>query len=253
MGSDRPESDGDTPRRFGSYTTARVSAGRVERAERHVRRLRRDAARLGLPRPDPEEAEHLLVETARRAFGRANGIVRVEWSREGDGPPALVGSSRGLGEDLDRWRACCAETVHPGPEARGGAKSVAVEAYTLARDEIRDRGVNEVLLFDRAGFVVEGARSNLLVVDEEGRLLTPDPALGAVDGLGLEIVREQHPQIAPAQLRREDLLQARELLAVNAVRGVVPIVLLDDEPVGSGRPGPFSKRLREPFFRPRTG
>jgi D-alanine transaminase len=252
MAIDRAESD-DTPRRFGSYTTARVSAGRVERVERHVRRLRRDAARLALPPPDATQAEHLLLETARRSFGRGDGIVRVEWSREDDALPALIATSRPLGEDPDRWRACCAETVHPGPEARCGAKFVAVEAYTLARDEIRTRGVHEVLLFDRAGFVVEGAHSNLLVVDEEGRLLTPDPALGAVDGLGLEIVREQHPQIAHGRLRREDLQQARELLAVNAVRGVVPIVLLDDEPVGSGRPGDVSKRLREPFFRPRSG
>ena len=88
MAIDRAESD-DTPRRFGSYTTARVSAGRVERVERHVRRLQRDAARLGLPPPDATQTEHLLLETARRAFGPGDGIVRVVLAEEARGDYVL--------------------------------------------------------------------------------------------------------------------------------------------------------------------
>jgi D-alanine transaminase len=78
--------------------------------------------------------------------------------------------------------------------------------------------------------------------------VTPDLELGPVEGLGLEIVRESTPEIAPARLELPDVHEARELIAVNAVRGVVPIVELDGEPLGDGEPGPWARRLRAMFF-----
>ena len=40
---------------------------------------------------------------------------------------------------------------------------------------------------------------------------------------------------------------AQELMSVNSVRGVVPIVELDGRPVADGQPGPWSRRLRNLF------
>ena len=42
---------------------------------------------------------------------------------------------------------------------------------------------------------------------------------------------------------RETLHAARELVAVNAVRGARPITELDGRPVGNGRPGPLARQL----------
>jgi len=64
------------------------------------------------------------------------------------------------------------------------------------------------------------------------RIVTPARALGGVEGLGLECVREGPWPIAEAEIRAETLRDARALLAVNAVRGVVPITRLDERPVG---------------------
>ncbi|MGE5549274.1 MAG: hypothetical protein ACM3ZC_01935 [Bacteroidota bacterium] len=42
----------------------------------------------------------------------------------------------------------------------------------------------------------------------------------------------------------EDLLTADEAFLSNAVLGVAPLVLLDGEPVGGGRPGPVTLGIR---------
>ena len=126
-----------------------------------------------------------------------------------------------------------------------------VQAYDLGRAEVHEGRYDEVLLFDEDGLLVEGCHSNFLVVTEAGDVVTPDLALGGVEGLGLSIVRENHPEIGFARLRAEDLDSARELMSVNAVRGVVPIVELDDRAIGDGEPGPWAARLGAGLARPR--
>jgi D-alanine transaminase len=234
--------------RIGSFTTARVERGRPTRAERHAARLRRDALRLGLEAPGRGEVERLLTDTARRALGCGDGMVRIEWSRVSSASPSLRAFARPLGDEPDRWRAGVARTPHPGPGTRAHTKHVDVPAYDRAREEAGARGVDEVLLFDANGRLVEGGRTNLLLVTADARLVTPDLELGPVEGLGLEIVRENAPTVAPARLDLADVRAARELIAVNAVRGVVPIVELDGEPVGDGAPGRWARRLRAMFF-----
>jgi len=240
-------STGNEIPRFGSYTTARITGGRVERVERHATRLRRDADRLGLPQPTRIEIESLLVEAARSAFGSGDGILRIEWSRRGDDPPKLLALPRALGPEPECWIATISKATHPGPEQRHNTKHVDVAAYDLARQEIREWQCDEVLLFDRDDLLVEGARSNLLLVTESGRLVTPDLALGAVEGLGLDVVLESRPEIGVARLSPDDVARARELISVNVVRGVVPIVELDGRPIADGQPGPWARRLRNLF------
>jgi branched-subunit amino acid aminotransferase/4-amino-4-deoxychorismate lyase len=212
--------------------------------------LRRDADRLGLPQPAQIEIESLLVESARSAFGTGNGIVRIEWSRSLDDQPQLIATPRALGPEPEYWIAAVSKTVHPGPERRHNAKCVDVAAYDHAREEVRESGLDEMLLYDSQGRLVEGSRSNILVVTESGRLVTPDPALGGVEGLGLTIVLENRPDLAFAELRLEDVAGARELLAVNVVRGVVPIADMSGQPIADFKPGAWATRLRG-LFTPR--
>ncbi len=154
---------------------------------------------------------------------------------------------RPIGPEPDCWLAAASEVTHPGPERRRNTKHVDVTAYDVAREEVAKLGLDEVLLFDSGGLLVEGSRSNFLVVTEAGRLVTPDPALGAVEGLGLTIVLENHPTIDFAKLSRDDVACSRELLSINIVRGVVPIVRLGDHPIAQGEPGPWAIRLRHLF------
>jgi branched-subunit amino acid aminotransferase/4-amino-4-deoxychorismate lyase len=124
---------------------------------------------------------------------------------------------------------------------------VNVAAYDLARAEVHESNLDEMLIFDADGLLVEGGRSNFILVTESGRLVTPDLSLGAVEGLGLTIVLENRPEIVFAKLTENDVASARELMSVNVVRGVVPIVEFAGRPIADGQPGPWARRLQNLF------
>lgn len=223
----------------GCYTTARFRAGRVRFLARHAARLARDAARLGIGALRPERVAEGLTAAGRAAFGeRGDGVVRIQASRDGAGALHLTAVPRGLGPEPASWSAGLCSLVHEGPMPWSGAKVTNHLLFALAGDEARERSLDEVFLLDRDGYAIEGSRASLVIVDAGGGAATPDPARGGVAGLGLEVLRERAPEIRSRHLSRRDLLRAREIVAVNAVRGPRPVVRLDGRPVGDGTPGP---------------
>ena len=227
----------------GCFTTARISNGRPRFAARHARRLRRDAAGLGLPAVECDFVLRALVETGRAAFGDRDGVVRVQASRDSAGGLQLTAVPRALGPERASWRARRAPFAHEGPMPWSGAKVSNHLLYALAAQSARDAGLDEAILLDRAGYLVEGSRSNILVVDEAGRVSLPDLARGGVAGVAREVLCERAPEIEIRHVPETEMATASELIAINAVRGARPIVSLDGCTVGDGEPGPVARRL----------
>jgi D-alanine transaminase len=228
----------------GAYTSARVEAGRVRFAERHARRLARGARALGLGELAEQRVLRAFTELARAAFGEAPGVVRLQASRDAEGTLHLVGVPRALGPETDAWSAVVVRLPGAsGPGAAGGAKVASRLAQALAIDAARAAGADEALLLDAAGRLVEGARTNAIVVGADGRLATPPLALGAVAGIAREVLLERVPELEERVVLEPELRRAREIVATNSVRGARPVVRLDGAPVGDGRPGPWARRL----------
>lgn len=227
----------------GCYTSVRIAGGRPRFEERHLRRLARGAAALGLGRFDPEAARRALRALAAAALPGGEGAVRLSLSRDGTGSLRLAAVARGLGHDPAVWSAIRSPIPHEMPPLPGGHKLTSHLVCALAAEAARRAGADEALLFDRAGFLVEASRSNVVLVDAEDRLLTPPLSRGCVAGVAREVLCERvslcERDIGPAALR-----EACALFAINAVRGARPIARLDGEPIGD--PGhPFAARLSE--------
>jgi branched-subunit amino acid aminotransferase/4-amino-4-deoxychorismate lyase len=225
----------------GCYTGVRIAAGRARYEERHLRRLARGAHALALGDFDPELARRALRELSAAALPGGEGIIRLQLSRDPRRGLRLVGVPRGLGHDPEVWSAIRAPIRHEGPIVAGGHKLTNRLIHVLATDAARAAGADEALLFDRDGWLVEASRSNVVLVDAQGELLTPPLARGGVAGVAREVLMERLPlrerDLGPAALR-----EARALFAINAARGAKPIGKLDGEPVGD--PGhPAGKQL----------
>lgn len=227
----------------GCYSTARWTGDGIRFAERHLARLARDAAALGIGDVDAATARRAFQELGEAAFGAAAGVVRLQASRDATGAVHLIGVARALGDETDRWRAVALPFPHDGATPYGGAKVSNRLVHTLAGDHVRAAGVDEGLLFDGAGRLVEGTRTNLVFVDGSEAPATPPDGRGAVAGVALGVAREAVPEIAERDCPRDGLDALRELVALNAVRGAVAIVEIDGKPVGDGRPGPWAARL----------
>lgn len=227
----------------GCYTTARFAAGRVRHALRHAQRLVRDARLLGIGELDEAGCARALLELGGAAFGAGEGIVRLQASRDARGEPHLVGIPRPLGRLREVWSALAAPFPHPGPSPWSAAKASGQLHHALARDAAREGGADEALLFDAANRLVEGSRSSVFLVQGDGALITPPLARGGVAGIARAIVLERVPEAAERDATRAMLAQAHEIIAVNAVRGALPLRWSEGGSSAAARGG-WAVRLR---------
>ncbi|HKE10548.1 MAG TPA: aminotransferase class IV, partial [Myxococcota bacterium] len=116
--------------------------------------------------------------------------------------------------------------------------------FDLAREAARSAGADDALLFDTGGRLVEGARTNAIVVLHDGTLATPPLSRGAVAGIVREILCERMPELVERDVSLRELVRARELVLTNAVRGAVSVVSLDGHRLGSGAPGQAAAQFR---------
>ena len=124
-------------------------------------------------------------------------------------------------------------------------KTTSLLANVLLRQMAVEAGATECLLI-RDGYLTEGAASNAMVV-VDGILLAPPRNHLLLPGITYELVLEIAAQrgipfeerpVTEAELRR-----ASEIMMTSSTREIVPITMLDGQPVGNGRPGPVSQKL----------
>ena len=171
----------------------------------------------------------------------------MQASQDGDRGVHLTAVPRAIGDEPEMWRACVAPIVHEGRMPWSGAKVTNHLLFALAGEHAAAHGCEEALMLDREGYLVEGSRSNVVVVDEQGDVVTPELSRGGVAGVGLEVLREGMPAIRERHVAGSELARAREIVAVNAVRGPRAVVSLSGRAVGDGRSGPVARRLAELF------
>lgn len=230
----------------GCYTSVRIRDGRPRFADRHLRRLQDGAAALRLGRVEKLDFEKALADLA-ATFADGEGIVRLQVSCDADGGVHLTGLPRGLGDEPPAWHAVTSTLRHAGEVLPGGYKLTNRVVLALAARQADEAGADEALLFDADDRLVEGSRSNILVVAADGVPCAPPEASGAVGGIALQVASERLPELRRRPIERAALAAAKEIVALNAARGARPITRLDDRPVADGQPGPWAARLRGVF------
>ena len=118
-----------------------------------------------------------------------------------------------------------------------------------AQFEALDRGAELAVVGDGAGHVTEGHGFNIFAVSSGG-LRTPRH--GALQGITretvIDICRELTIPCTEDHLSESFVRSADELFATSTAGGVMPITKLHDIPVGDGRPGPITRRIRERYW-----
>jgi len=115
--------------------------------------------------------------------------------------------------------------------------------------EAYDRGARYPILLDADGRVTEGAGYNVFAL-VDGRLLTP--VSGTLQGITrktvMELASEQGLEVEAKEISEEEFRRGTELFATTTAGGVMPITSLDGEPVGDGRVGQVTRRLRDAYW-----
>ncbi len=131
------------------------------------------------------------------------------------------------------------------------AKAVAnYTASTLAKMDAGKKGFDEAVMLDQNGFVAECTGENIFTV-KNGRIFTPPPE-SALAGITRESVMEisANEKIAVEEkfFGTDFLLGADEVFITGTAAEIVPIREIGGAQIGSGKPGPVTKKLQEIYF-----
>lgn len=240
----------------GVYEVIPVYALRPFRLHEHLRRLQDSLDGIQLHNPLELPQWLTAIEAVISAQPFADQWVYIQVTR-GPGPrdhafPAIVQPTVFIMSN---------ELTTPGPALResGVAAVTAVDnrwlrcdlkttsllANVLLRQQSVDAGAAETLLL-RDGQLIEGSVSSIFIVSD-GVIRAPAKSNLMLPGITYDVVldicqRHDLPlhvgPISEAELRAAD-----EVWLTSSSREVLPITLLDGQPVGSGRPGPLFARV----------
>jgi branched-chain amino acid aminotransferase len=248
-----------------AYETIRTYGGRPFEWDRHLRRLRASATRLGFGIP-PSNAELLarldavLLRAAnpesyiRLIVSRGVGDISYHFERV-KGPTVVMVVKPHLPFPESHYTqgvdVALVDVRRNHPSALDPAiKSSNLLNNVLAVREAQSRGAEEALLLNQEGRLAEGASTNVFLV-RGGAVTTPPLAAGILAGITREVVLELGAGLGllvrEDPLGPDDLREAEEAFLTSSTREVVPIRRVDGHPVGEGRPGPITLRILEAF------
>ena len=249
-----------------TYDVVGVWNGAFFRLDDHLARFERSCAELRLTLPySREEMTEILLDLV-RISGLRESYVEVLCTR--GVPPAGSRDPRTFQnrfyayaipyvwvlrpEDAETGMdAVIARTVQRIPTASVDptVKNFHWGDLTRGLYEAYDRGARYPILLDGQGNVAEGPGFNVFAL-VDGRLLTPES--GALEGITrktvMELAAEEGIPVEACVISEAEFRRGAELFATTTAGGVMPITSLDGEPVGDGKVGPVTRRLRDAYW-----
>jgi D-alanine transaminase len=245
-----------------AYEVFRLYRGRRWLEAEHLARLRRSLAELDF---GPYELERLIERMDRTVLASEiqEGTVYVQITRGvaprshpfpdpsvpptelivirryDDGPTARLRQvgARVISQPDLRWKRC-------------DIKSTNLLANVLAFEAARRAGCDEAILVDSAGFVTEATHSSLLWVRNgqlegtpEGHEILP----GMTRQLVIRLARSLEIRFSSSRVKLADLAGADEFILFGTTTEVLPVVRIDDRPIGTAQPGPVARRLGDAY------
>jgi D-alanine transaminase len=246
------------------YEVVEVLGGKLVDATRHLQRLERSLSELRIPMPMSRGALlHVIAQVITRNRVRdgtvylqvTRGEGRREFSFPGPGvSPTLVVLARPQSRNAIAALAETGIAVKTMPDRRWGRcdiKTVMLLPACLAKDAAKREGAREAWFVDDAGFITEGASSNAWIVTRDGALVTrhlDEKILGGITrATALDVAKAEGVRIEIRPFTVTEAAEAQEAFITSATNTVMPVVKLNGQPVGDGRPGPLTRRLRSRF------
>src|SRR5436309_3513628 len=120
----------------------------------------------------------------------------------------------------------------------------------LAKIEANNGGCEEAIMLNNEGYVAECTGDNIFLI-KGNEMLTPPLSAGALYGITrgvvIELAREEGLTVAEPNLTRYDLFNADECFLTGTGAELIPVVKIDGRVVGTGKPGPVTKKLVEKY------
>jgi len=247
----------------GVYEVVPVQNGKLIDEDLHLDRLEFSLGELEIVAPMERRALKLVLREVLRRNGIDRGILYMQVTR-GVAPrnhafplmvrPALVITCKrlkpvpakyleeGVGvitlPDL-RWKRC-------------DIKTIALLPNVLGKQRAAEEGAYEAWQIDPEGHVTEGTSTNAWIVTKDRKIVTRPLGHEILPGVTrralLALLEATDFTLEERSFTLDEALQAAEAFLTSSSVFLLPITSIDGEKVGKGKPGEFSKRLRQLYL-----
>ena len=248
----------------GVYEVCEVRDAQIIDERRHMARLNRSLDELRIAMPMPASALAVVMRECLRRNRVRYGILYLQITRgvarrdHAFPPPAtkpsLVITARHLdqaGNERTAAEGIAVITVRDNRWERVDIKSISLLPNVLAKQNARELGAKEAWFVDRRGHVTEGSSTNAWIVSKEGKVITRPADTGILRGITrtvlIDVIAAHGLELEERAFTAEEAYRAREAFVTSASQVVLPVVRIDDRPIGNGVPGSIATALRAKF------
>ncbi len=250
----------------GIFEGIRIYGSKVFKLDPHLDRLYHGARYLGYEMSIPQpELRATILDVCRQAEIE-NGYIRLNLTR-GTGlgldpknidrtPNVMVMVStlalyppsayeEGLHVVTSSYRVISSDALDPRLKCIGR-----YAANIMAKLEANRAGAGEGLMLNHAGQIAECTGDNVFLI--QGRkILTPHQSCGILKGITrdtvMELAQAAGYEVEETFLSLFDVFTADEAFLTGTAAEVIPMVSLDQRPIGDGKPGPITRDLMAKF------
>jgi D-alanine transaminase len=246
----------------GIYEVSAVLEGRLVDNEAHLARLQRSVGEIALPLPETlariEEIQHELITRN----NLDEGVVYIQVTRGAaprdfvfpkDVKPTLVmfTQAKNLLNAPAATKGIAVITVPDIRWERRDIKSVGLLAQVLAKQAAAAAGCQEAWMVED-GKITEGGSSSAFILTKDDVLVTRPNSSAILPGCTrkavIALAEERQLRVEERPFSVDDALVAKEAFITSASSFVQGVVSIDGRPVGGGKPGPMTVRLREIYI-----
>jgi D-alanine transaminase len=244
----------------GIYEVSAVLDGRLVDNDSHLARLQRSVGEISLQLPETIDRINEIQQELIARNDLANGLVYLEVTRGAHTgrdfafpksvKPTLV-MFTSVKDIINAPSAATGIAVITVPDirwARRDIKSVALLAQVLAKQAAAEAGAGEAWMIED-GKVTEGGSSSAFILTQDDVIVTRQNGSEILPGCTRKAVvalaAERQLRVEERPFSVEEALAAKEAFVTSASLFVQAVTSIDGRPVGDGKPGPMTARLRE--------
>jgi D-alanine transaminase len=247
----------------GVYEVTAVLKGRLVDQDSHMARLERSLREISMPMP--ETAERIL-EIHHELIAHAaldEGMIYLQVTR-GAAPEREFGFPEGVKPSLVMFTnaKCLIENpvvkvgipVRTVPDirwARRDIKSLMLLAQVLAKHDAKQAGGKDAWMVAPDGTITEAGAATAYIV-QGGTIVTRPNSRDILPGCTrkaiVRLAAERGMTVEERAFTVAEALAADEAFTTSATSFVMPVIRIDEQIIGDGKPGPVSRRLREIYL-----